>query len=104
MMTDNGRSASYKRKLEVREKKRHKRISDAINRKFYHPFGYYPVDDRGKYTNEEEEITYYKRYRTTQLSKFLKRQSNKKIRHMDIDEALQGGDYKKVYDYWWILY
>ena len=104
MITDNGRSASYKRKLEVREKKRHKRIWDVNSGRYYHPFGYYPVDRCGKYTDDEEAVVYYKRYNTTQRSKFLKRQGNKKIRRMNDDIALNGGDYKKVYEYQWELY
>ena len=35
--------------------------------------------------------------------KYLKRQSNKKIRKIK-HYLIKRGDYKKLYDYWWMLY
>ena len=66
--------------------------------------GYYPVDKHGNYADEEDDIAYFKRADTGKRSSFLKKQSNKKIRHEDSDEALKGGEYKKKYDYKWELY
>lgn len=97
-------SLDQKRRLESRHKKRHMRIWEMTKNSYYHPFGYYPVDKHGDYTNNKDEIAYYKRISGSRMSKFLKRQSNKKIRRKILDEALKGGDYKKWFDYWWELY
>lgn len=85
------------------QKKKHKKAWEETHG--YHPFGYYPVDKNGNYTRNEEEIAYYKRDNGYQArKKLLKRQSNKKIRKFVSEEALKGGEYKKVFDYWWELY
>lgn len=98
-------SRENKRNNDERAKRKNREIWEIHKNRFYHPFGYYPVDKHGRYTNEESEIAYYKRYDTPHpLTKFLKRQSNKKVRNIDPDVALRGGEYKKVYDYWWELY
>ena len=99
-------SDSMKRKHRNNElhQKKAKRIWEMNSNRFYHPFGYYPVDKNGDFTDDPDQIAYYKRYNTTQYSKFLKRQSNKKIRKMITEDALRGSDYKKLYDYWWELY
>lgn len=97
---------SMKRKYRNNDlhQKKAKQIWEANKGRFYHPFGYYPVDKHGNYTEDESQIAYFKRYDTPSNSKFLKRQSNKKIRRMNTEDAMRGGEYKKVFDYWWELY
>lgn len=97
------RTMADRRHSEERHKKRQKWISSICG--WFH--GYFPVGHDGYWTDEEDEILYYKRYDSPHnRTKFLKRQSNKAIRKMDVekDEALKGGDYKKVYDYQWELH
>lgn len=85
--------------------KKARQIWEANNGRFYHPFGYYPVDKNGNPTDDESQIAYFKRYDTSSSrSKFLKRQSNKKIRRMNTEDTMRGGEYKKIFDYWWELY
>lgn len=93
-----------RRRNDALKKKRAKRISE--NSSCFR--GYYPVDKHGEYADDEEDVAYYKRMNEShKQTKFLKRQSNKAIRSMDIDEedaTMNGGDYKKVYDYQWELH
>ena len=101
--------------LPQRKSRRDRRRNDALKKKkakaisetggFFNP--YYPVDKHGNHTDNEDDIAYYKRqYESSNRTKFLKRQSNKAIRKMDVEDdvALSGGDYKKVYDYQWELH
>lgn len=50
-----------------------------------------------------EDTGSYRRYYRSQVSKYLKNVSNRKVRRRKL-ENLQHGDYKKVFDYWWELY
>lgn len=102
---NNRKSLSDRRRADHKKKRREKRISDTVGNWIFH--GFFPVDKNGKWTDNEDEIVRYKRYDSPhRRTKFLKRQSNKAIRNMDVDEdvALKGGDYKKVFDYQWELH
>lgn len=52
-------------------------------------------EDTGRYIK-------YAASNTPGYSKTLRRVSNRKLRHSDI--TYRNSTYKKVYDYWWILY
>lgn len=45
---------------------------------------------------------YVKYPKNSAKQKFLKRQTNKKIRKSDISH--KGNDYRKHYEYWWTMY
>lgn len=87
-----------------KEDRKHKRKARKIWAEGSFYGGYYPVDKHGNYADEEENIAYFKREDTGKRSRFLKKQSNRKIRQDNSDEALKGGEYKKKFDYRWELY
>lgn len=53
----------------------------------------------GRYYIENPK-PYYKRYYRDQRSKYLKRQSNKRVRRYK-GELSNGNDYRRIYDFWW---
>lgn len=53
----------------------------------------------GPFCREEE--TFVRNPGRGRASKFLKKSSNRKVRHTN--DLLQNGQYKKQYDYWWNL-
>ena len=60
---------------------------------------------RSLVTDDEDEILFYRRYSChPKYRKYLKRQSNKKVRRTNQEELLRGSDYKKLFDLWWELY
>ena len=62
--------------------------------------GSYGVDKDGHYTNDPEQVVYYKRTYRSQRSKDIKKQCNEQVRNDD-DELYQGGNYKKAAEFWW---
>jgi len=68
----------------------------------------YPVDKYGWYSDNPQEIIYYKRqYRYNhgngRTHKYYKRYSNKKIRQYK-EKISDGSMYRKIFDLWWTLY
>lgn len=60
---------------------------------------YYPVHKEKSAAKKPK--TYYKRtYREKNRIKYLKKQSNRKVRHYK-GELHKGGQYRKVYEVWW---
>ena len=55
----------------------------------------------GAYKDEEGRIVYRSHSRHSDVPKFFRRKSNKKIRQMK-DEELPNS-YKKAFDYWWSI-
>ena len=55
----------------------------------------------GAYKDEEGRIVYKSHSRHSDVPKFFRRKSNKKIRQMK-DEELPNS-YKKAFDYWWSI-
>ena len=75
-------------------KERNKRLKRIYNNtKHSYASGVWFDDDKNRF------IRYYRGKR----SKYLKKLSNRKFRHMK-NESLQNSQYKKVFDYWWELY
>ena len=98
-------SIATNRDKEERSKKHREKLWKIHSHRFYHPFGYYPVGEGGRFTDDEDEILFYRRYSChPKYRKYLKRQSNKAVRRMDQEELLRGSDYKKLFDLWWELY
>lgn len=55
------------------------------------------------YDKRKERIIQYSLSNGSSYPKYLKRQSNKRIRKSR-RYLLKRGHYKKLYDYWWLLY
>ena len=51
------------------------------------------------YDDRKKRIVKYSLNSGSGTTKAIRRQANKRIRKQD--EAYQGGEYKKAYDYWW---
>lgn len=51
--------------------------------------------------NEEKDL--YRRYYKGKESKYLKKLANRRVRRSQ-NEIQNGSAYKKLLDYWWILY
>lgn len=64
----------------------------------------YPVDENGDYHGDVNTATYFKREYRGSRSKYLKRQSNKKLRRYKGEVFMRGGGYRKVFDFWWEMY
>ena len=63
---------------------------------------YKETKNDGAYIDERTgRIKKYSYSRNSKSPKFLKKYSNKVLRHMDEEELPQ--NYKKVFDYWWNL-
>ena len=81
------RYRAFRRKTEAKSKNKLKKIAEEKNYCIggvYLHNGHYVIYDRGK------------------RSKWLKRQSNKKLRREK--DIFQRGQYRKVFDYWWELW
>lgn len=87
--------------LKKKTRMRSERLADLTSG--FSPSGAFPVDKFGRYTSNKEEIEYYKRYWRGSRSKYLKRQSNKKLRRYKHEVPSRGG-YRKVFDFWWELW
>ena len=79
------RNRAYRKKQDARHKKQLRDISTyssfpGVSKKN----GYYVVNGRGR------------------ASKYLKKQSNRKLRRNCV--VYKGNQYRKVFDYWWTLY
>ena len=90
---------SYKR--DVKYKERMKKLAKVCEDRWYAPV--YPVGSDGHYIDSIEDMAYVKRVWRGSRSKYLKQQSNKKLRQYKGDVPNCSG-YKKVFDFWWELY
>lgn len=90
---------SYKR--DVKYKERMKKLAKVCEDRWYAPV--YPVSSDGHYIDNLEDMAYVKRVWRGSRSKYLKQQSNKKLRQYKGDVPNCSG-YKKVFDFWWELY
>lgn len=90
---------SYKR--EVKYKQKIKKLAKLCEEKWYAPA--YPVGVDGHYIDDYENMTYVKRVWRGSRSKYLKQQSNRKLRRYKGDVPNFGG-YKRVFDFWWEMY
>ena len=52
---------------------------------------------------EDGSVIFLKRYYRGKRSRYLKQQSNKKVRHYK-GSIKNGGHYRRIFDYWWELY
>lgn len=96
--------ASQRRINDSLHQKHTENIWNANSNRFYHPFGYFPVGEDGRYTDNKGEVAYYKRFPWKPgRKKWMKRRSNKKLRHSDPDVAYRGGKYRRIFDYYWQL-
>ena len=94
--------ASQRRINDSLHRKHTENIWNANSNRFYHPFGYFPVDEDGRYTDNKDEVAYYKRFTWKPgRKKWMKRRSNKKLRRSDPDVAYRGGKYKRIFNYYW---
>lgn len=67
----------------------------------------YGMDKNGNYTDDPEEIAYYKKtyeIKPTDRFRFFKKLSNKKLRKMPEDMSLRGNKYRKFYNIWNEIY
>ena len=90
---------SYKR--DVKYKERMKKFAKLCKERWYSPV--YPVNSDGHYVDDMDDMAYIKRVWRGNRSRYLKQQSNKKLRQYK-GEIPDGGGYKKVFDFWWELY
>lgn len=89
----NQRLNKHKRDLKYRHHL--KRLCELVLEDCY----YYPVHKEKSAAKKPK--TYYKRtYREKNRIKYLKKQSNRKVRHYK-GELHKGGQYRKVYEVWW---
>ena len=82
---------SYRRKRE--DERRLKRLYDKT--KHHYGAGVYFDKDKNRY------IRYYASKRSGN-TKYLKRQSNKRVRRSQ--SSMRHGQYKRLFDYWWELF
>lgn len=84
-----------KRKRDLKYRHHLKRLCELVLEDCY----YYPVHKEKSAAKKPK--TYYKRtYREKNRIKYLKKQSNRKVRHYK-GELHKGGQYRKVYEVWW---
>ena len=103
-MSDKMTATDYK-KIEAREKRKKERkylkhlkdLVESIN-PFRSSAGSY--DKKHQFTNEPENIAFYRKIWRGKRSKYIKKQCNDKVRR-DEEELYQRGAYKKVGDFWW---
>ena len=74
-----------KYKNKINKKKQH------INNKYY---PVYPIDKHHKFSENETDIVYYRKYNKKPNYKYWKRHSNKKVRQYNDEELLKGKKYK----------
>lgn len=79
---------SYKRSRD-----RNRRLSKLYNKTKYKYFGAYYDEDKNRYIKCER----------TSLSKWHKKQSNRRLRR-NKNLNYKNGQYKKIYDFWWELF
>lgn len=104
------RNRAYRRHQKERKRKQMVKLDEICH---HYPYPFHPMcmDEHGKRTYhfpwDENPILYYKRaYRSHgrgDASGYLKKVSNRKIRK-SWNFKLRGSNYKKVYDYWWMMY
>ena len=85
----------YRRLVARRHKKHLEFLSDRLG---YFPSGACKVERDGK--------VFYRRYYRPRFSQYLKKQSAKKFRRIDLEitSPNQRNLCRKVYDFWWELY
>lgn len=93
------RGLAYRRRM---RRKKNKRRRDIIKTCGYHPpAGWLDYEwVGGVYTDIGTHIKYP---RDSNAQRFLKRESNKKVRRYKGD-IHKGNSYRKLFDYWWELY
>lgn len=93
-----------KRRKRIKNNYGHKRhLKNLANNSDFFPSSAYAVykdNDRN-----DDNILYYKRAYASDYgdTKFIKRQTNKRIRKMKYDFRKKSCDYRKTFDYWWTL-
>lgn len=95
------RNRSYRREMKLEKDKRLRKIINECTRYRYAPhIGYIDWDYvDGVWQPVGKYIKYPK---NSVKQKFLKRQSNRKVRRSDI--STKGNGYRKCSEYWWIMY
>lgn len=87
---------AYRRKIKVQKEDRLYRI---VKNHYMPHVGYVDWDFDGHTLYGTPY--YFKDSSHSRKQKWLKKQTNKKIRHMDI---ANGNYYRKCYEYWWVMY
>ena len=77
------------------QNRKHRLIKLYNNTKNSYGSGVYYDEDKKRYIR-------YSFSKSSKLPKFLKKVSNKKLRHSK--DTLNKGKYKKYFDYWWSLF
>lgn len=93
------RNGAYRRAMKAKKDKKLRKIINEHTGYAPH-IGYIDWD----YVNGVwQPVGKYVKYpKNSAKQKFLKRQTNKKIRKLDISH--KGNDYRKHYEYWWTMY
>ena len=88
------------RRMNDRKYKKHlKYLAEDIGDWYPQP-SYY---NTGTWKNpREEKYCYYKRLYRSKISKYLKNQTNRKLRRYK-DEIKSGNQYRRLLDFWWEL-
>lgn len=100
----------YKQKRKVRTKRERDIKHKAKLRRMYkdlgdlYPCPVCPVDKHGNYTEDKDDIAYYKRQYIgggkNGITDICKKRSNRIVRRYH-GKIPKGNSYKKLYDYWW---
>lgn len=98
-------------KIEIRKLNRYERkqkykrkLDNMVKNNLWWPSPAIWVDKYGHWTDKEEDKLYTKKYSTRRkISKYLKNQSDRKVRRYK-GILKSGCSYRKLYDYWWELW
>lgn len=66
---------------------------------------FYPSPAYAKFKNNTDEIIYYRRAYASDFgdTRFIKKETNKKVRNINNEFRKKSCDYKRAYEYWWNL-
>lgn len=96
--------ARKRRKSTEKAKRKLKRLSKISG----FPSPVFPCNKTGKYEDEEDKVTHYKKITLAGnkggVGKFIQRLTNRRVRHMDIEDTLTRNEYRRKYDKWWELF
>lgn len=96
--------ARKRRIFDKKAKNKLKKLSDISG----FPSPAFPCNKTGKYEAEADKVTHYKKITLSGnnggVVKFIQRLTNKRVRHMDIEDTLTRNEYRRKYDKWWELF